>query len=316
MESYAEMTDHEIGYLVGLIDGEGCVHVYYSKRDNLTFPRLRIYCTSKSIIDEACRIMRVKPNVRRDHGKLVGWYGQVSGAKAVRLMHIIAPLINDGSKKCRALTILKVFEKKGSIRERHRSAEIFAGCPPPARSRAQRERPGEIESTISPESTTKSSNPLGPLAMQTLASEIPAEKNDYDKGWLCGIVDGEGYIHVRYRSDRRTTYPRVRIFVKSRPIIDAAARVMGVNPYPRRSHGKQLGWYASVSHLKALRILQLIAPHLAEESKKCRARKILDAFREVGTIRSRLVSAKFFGGCPPPTRIRESGRIINSGRTA
>jgi hypothetical protein len=152
--------------------------------------------------------------------------------------------------------------------------------------------------------------------MSKISPSFPAEWNNHDKGWLCGIVDGEGYVHTRYRSDRGTTYPRLRIFVKSKPIIDEVARLMGVNPYPRRRNGKQTGWYASVSHLKALRVLRLITPHLTDPSKSCRAKKILGSFGNVGSVRSRLSNSEFFGDCPPPSRIRESRKIINSAEMA
>ncbi|HYC12339.1 MAG TPA: hypothetical protein VEC02_06755 [Nitrososphaerales archaeon] len=33
-------------------------------------------------------------------------------------------------------------------------------------------------------------------------------------------------------------YPRLRIYETVKPIIDEAALIMGVNPYPRRDHGR------------------------------------------------------------------------------
>jgi hypothetical protein len=146
-----------------------------------------------------------------------------------------------------------------------------------------------------------------------MASAIPLEKEEFDKGWLTGLIDGEGCIHVRYRSDRNTMYPRLRIYATSKPIIDEAARIMGVNPFPRRDHGKLVGWYATVSHRKALRVLRVVAPFLFEPSKKCRARKILDTFGEIGTIHTRSTASEFFRDCPPPTRLRNPPRNIISG---
>ncbi len=96
---------------------------------------MRIYCTSKEIIVEACRILGVNPYARRDHGKLLGWYAQASEQKAMEVLRIIAPHLTEPSKRCRAMRILKVFGRDGSTKGRHPSAEFFQGCPPPTRLR-------------------------------------------------------------------------------------------------------------------------------------------------------------------------------------
>ena len=106
-------------------------------------------------------------------------------------------------------------------------------------------------------------------------------------------------------------YPRLRIYGTVRPIIDEAARIMGVNPYPRRDHGKLVGWYTSVSHKKALLVLKRIEPYLTDPSKKCRARRILDRFGRVGTVHGGMRTAEFFKDCPPPTRIRQTVNVFN-----
>jgi hypothetical protein len=128
----------ETGWLTGLIDGEGFVHVHYRKNRDTTHPRMRIYSTTKGIIDEACRIMKVNPYARNDHGKISGWYAQVSDLKAVRILQVVGPHLTEPSKKCRAMTILRVFRERGSIRGRHPSAEVFVHCPPPTRLRSPR----------------------------------------------------------------------------------------------------------------------------------------------------------------------------------
>ena len=138
IEVQSERAEFEKGWLTGLIDGEGFIHVHYRKNRDTTHPRLRIYSTTKPIIDEACRIMQVNPYARRDHGKLVGWYAQASESKAVQILSVIAPHLTEPSKKCRALTILKVFSDGGSIPGRHPSSEVFAHCPPPTRLRPPR----------------------------------------------------------------------------------------------------------------------------------------------------------------------------------
>ena len=127
--------DWQWGWLAGLVDGEGFIHVHYRKNRDSTHPRMRIYSTTKAIIDEACRIMDVKPYVRRDHGVLKGWYAQATDLKAVAILRRIGPFLTEPSKRCRALTILKVFSNGGSIPGRHPSAEVFKHCPPPTRLR-------------------------------------------------------------------------------------------------------------------------------------------------------------------------------------
>lgn len=224
------------------------------------------------------------------------------------------PHLTDQSKKARALTILKSFGVVVSLEGRHPSTSFFSNCPPPARSHG-RQIGNLIHGFEDIEARDDSNKVLVSRRQQTtraMKSEIPIETSKVDRGWLSGMVDGEGYIHIRYRSDRNAMYPRLRLFVKSRSIINKAARLMGVNPYARREHGELDGWYASVSHLKALKILRLVGPSLQEASKKCRAEKIIETFGGVGTIHSRLVSSDFFRSCPPPSRIRKSGRVINA----
>ena len=131
-------------------------------------------------------------------------------------------------------------------------------------------------------------------------------------GWLTGLVDGEGFVHIRYRSDRETMYPRLRIYGTSKPVIDEAARTMGVNAFPRRDHGKLVGWYASVSHRKALTVLRRIGPHLKDPSKKCCTARILGTFREVGTVHGGLSTPEFFKDCPPPTRIKFPTNVLSA----
>jgi intein/homing endonuclease len=134
-----QSEDWQWGWLAGLIDGEGFIHVHYRKNRDTTHPRLRVYSTTRAIIDEACRIMGVNPYVRRDHGKLVGWYAQASELKAIEILRRIGLLLTEPSKRCRAMTILRVFSKSGSIPGKHRSAEVFKHCPPPTRLRTPRE---------------------------------------------------------------------------------------------------------------------------------------------------------------------------------
>lgn len=106
------------------------------------------------------------------------------------------------------------------------------------------------------------------------------EENPFEVGWLTGLIDGEGFIHVHYRKNRNTTHPRLRIYCTTREITEEACRIMGVNPSPRRDHGVLLGWYAKVSEQKAMKVLRIIAPHLTEPTKRCRAVRIVAVFGE------------------------------------
>lgn len=314
MQVLGRPEECDIGYLAGLVDGEGCIYASYRKTGSRTFPCLRIFGISKPIIDGAGKIMGVNTCARRDHGEHKGWYVAAQGRKAVDVISLIAPYLTDTSKSCRALTILKVFDATVSIPGRHPSSSIFAHCPPPVKLHAREEMIRSdhvVDVRGAGERPAETSMSFGQQSIQILKPLVLSEMSVLDKGWLCGMVDGEGYVHTRYRSDRDSMYPRLRLFVKSRQIINMVARLMGVNPYARRSHGKLLGWYASVSHKQALRILRLIAPHLLDPSKKCRSQKIIETFGDVGTIHSRLDTFEFFKDCPPPSRIRKSGSIIS-----
>ena len=135
-----------------------------------------------------------------------------------------------------------------------------------------------------------------------------AECELLDTGWLAGLVDGEGFINIRYRKDRGTMFPRIRNYCTSKPIIDEAGRIMGVNQFPRRDHGVFKGWYVSASHQKALKVLRRIAPYLKDPSKKCRT-EILRTFVGVATLKGNLTVAGFFAESPPPTRLRWRRKI-------
>jgi hypothetical protein len=137
----------------------------------------------------------------------------------------------------------------------------------------------------------------------------PAEREALETGWLAGLVDGEGFIGIRFRKDRGTVFPRLRVYCTSKPIVEEAGRIMGVKPFPRRDHGVFKGWYVSVSHQKALRFIRRIAPYLKDPSKKCRAEKILKSFGVVATIHGSVPSDEFFKECPLPTRWRKRRKI-------
>jgi len=125
LQKAAESAEFETGYLAGLVDGDGYIFVHCEKKGNRTYPDLRIYCTSKSIIEGACRILGVNPYSRRNHTKLVGRIAAVQGKKAMVAIRKIRPYLTDTSKKCRASTILKVFNTKASVGGRHPLRRFF-----------------------------------------------------------------------------------------------------------------------------------------------------------------------------------------------
>jgi len=140
---------------------------------------------------------------------------------------------------------------------------------------------------------------------------FPLEKEDpFEVGWLTGLVDGEGFIHVHYRKNRDTTHHDSG-YCTTKEIISEAFRIMGINPYPRRDHGRLLGWYAQVSERKAMLVLRMLAPHLTEPSKRCRALRIMCVRRRRG-IPGRHPSTEFFEGCPPLTRLRKPPEAYKS----
>lgn len=53
---------------------------------------------------------------------------------------------------------------------------------------------------------------------------------EWENGWLTGVVDGEGFINIRYRKDREVMFPRLRIYCTVKPILERAGKIMGVNP--------------------------------------------------------------------------------------
>jgi hypothetical protein len=122
-------------------------------------------------------------------------------------------------------------------------------------------------------------------------------------------VDGEGFVGIRFRKDRGTVFPRIRIYCTSKPIIDEAGRIMGVKPFPRGDHRVFKGWYVSASHQKALKVIRRIAPYLKDPSKTCRAEVILKSFGNIATFHGSVPSDEFFKDCPRPTRWRKARKI-------
>ena len=120
----------------------------------------------------------------------------------------------------------------------------------------------------------------------------------------------KGFVNVRYRKDRGTIFPRIRIYCTSKPIIDEAARIMGVNPFPRRDHGIFKGWYVSASHQKALQVIRRIAPFLKDPSKKCRAEKILRSFENVATIKGKSDCVGVFQRMPASDQMERAEKDI------
>ena len=185
----ARSEDFETGYLAGLVDGEGCIFVSFDKSKDRTIPRLRIFGTSKPIIDAASRIMMVNTHPRRDHGVLKGWNGASQGWKAIEAIRRIAPYLTDPSKKCRALTILKKFNQTPSLRGKRPSSELFAHCPPPVKSQARvTNTPRQAIDLAALNSKETFPSPVLPLNRFSKPESIH-EMSILANGWLCGMID-------------------------------------------------------------------------------------------------------------------------------
>lgn len=87
------MTDQELGWVAGVLEGEGCFD--YNRTPK--YPRVRAEMTDEDVIDRLHRLVggrKHAPKKRKGHWKQS--YGLiVNGAEAVALMEAVLPLMGE-----------------------------------------------------------------------------------------------------------------------------------------------------------------------------------------------------------------------------
>ena len=105
--------------------------------------------------------------------------------------------------------------------------------------------------------------------------------NDFEKGWLVGIIDGEGSISMDRKGHWRQ--PRIKVASTDMEILDECIRITGsgacVMKKPRKSN-HSISWCWSLSSTnKVIDVLNEIHLYLKCPKKKRRAKFILDNYK-------------------------------------
>lgn len=76
--------------------------------------------------------------------------------------------------------------------------------------------------------------------------------------WLAGIVEGEGAIDLH-----RGLYPRIRVGMTDRDVVDRVARLLGVRTRPQlRPAPNKAMWHAELSGSRAVEVLEQLLPYM------------------------------------------------------
>jgi hypothetical protein len=100
------MTDIEIAWLAGLLEGEGSF--YHSWTCGNPYPRIYVCSTDKDVIEKVANLMNSKVHLRSERSLKLGWSTQwatsLQGRKATNIMKAILPYMGERrSSKIRSL---------------------------------------------------------------------------------------------------------------------------------------------------------------------------------------------------------------------
>lgn len=109
-------------------------------------------------------------------------------------------------------------------------------------------------------------------------------KNDIDKGWLAGIIDGEGSVVMERTSDTKQKWRHPRIYVASndREILEKCRQIVGAGSISKKNNteSKQSWSWTVGGGIQVLNILQEIEPYLTCPKKKRRASYLIEQYHK------------------------------------
>jgi len=88
------MTDIQIAWLAGLLEGEGCFR--FDKRNS---PKIQLQMTDEDVVKRVARMLSVNARAEPWRGSRYGsktmWRVDVFGDKAIEIMHLILPFMGE-----------------------------------------------------------------------------------------------------------------------------------------------------------------------------------------------------------------------------
>jgi len=120
------MTDFELGWLVGLLEGEGCFGLTgYRSGENKTTPIIQLAMTDLDVVRRAAAILgggQKEPRVQLAAGQMAGTDGpiarktvyrwRVAGKRAIEVMRLVLPHMGER----RSARIREIFDRSGTTK--------------------------------------------------------------------------------------------------------------------------------------------------------------------------------------------------------
>lgn len=102
---------------------------------------------------------------------------------------------------------------------------------------------------------------------------------DFERGYLAGIIDGEGTITLT--KDKEFRYPTISVASCTVGILETIKEICdGGVITPKRTYksNHSPSWSWKIERQRAIAVLEEVAPHLKEPKKKARAELILENY--------------------------------------
>jgi LAGLIDADG DNA endonuclease family protein len=262
-----ELTDSELFWLAGLLEGEGS---FMAPSPSEPFsPSVRVEMTDRDVIERACGLFgtSVRPIRRPGSANKPSYRAVVKGLRAVRLMQDLTPVMGRRRRDqiTAALAGYRSPRDRGAGCARLTQADVIRIL--------ERWRNGESAKVLEREYD------LSPKYVYRLADHNPATlthsyewNSDSSVAWLAGLIEGEGWIGAGSSGHARRV--RLSVAMTDRDVIERAADLLGAERIrtktAHRAHWADV-YEAEVRGEKALPVLRTILPLLGERrSAKCR----------------------------------------------
>lgn len=106
------MTDIELGWIAGFVDGEGCIRLGIDSRKNNITINFSVSGTNKESLNYIMKLLKcgnITAKITKEKNRKAQWNWTISGIKAVESIKIIEPHLI--VKKQQAILILEYYEK-------------------------------------------------------------------------------------------------------------------------------------------------------------------------------------------------------------
>lgn len=106
---------------------------------------------------------------------------------------------------------------------------------------------------------------------------------DIEKGYLAGLIDGEGSVMLMATGAGKYKVPQVSVASTDYEIMSFLKEHLGgtISKKPTYAEHHKDSWTWKVTHNKAIELLKIIEPFMLIPKKKKRARLIIEKYKEV-----------------------------------